>query len=88
MELFLTVIMLGAVVAIVASPLRGSGDRARRRERSARAGIEAARDAKDGEILDGKLSERDYREVDRQLRAEAGELLGRLDAAHEGGKRR
>ena len=49
--------------------------------------IEMAKDTKYREILDaeldfqtGKLSEADYREVDRQLRGEASELLRRIDA--------
>jgi hypothetical protein len=93
-EFVLTVVLLGAVVAIVASPWRRTRGRSGPREPSAQAAIEAARDAKYGEILDaefdfltGKLSERDYREVDGQLRAEAGELLGRLDATRKGGRR-
>jgi hypothetical protein len=94
-ELVLMAILLGTVVVIVASPLRRAGNRSRSGEPSARAAIETARDVKYGEILDaeldfltGKLSERDYREVDGRLRAEAGELLDRLDTAREGGGRR
>ena len=57
--------------------------------------IQMAKDAKYREILDaeldyhtGKLSEPDYREVDRQLRVEVSELLRRLDAADtKGGPR-
>jgi len=51
-----------------------------------RADLEAARDAKYAEIRDaemdfrtGKLSEPDWRALDRQLRREAVELLHRLD---------
>ena len=51
-----------------------------------RADLEAARDAKYAEIRDaemdyrtGKLSEADWRALDRQLRHEAVELLHRLD---------
>lgn len=94
MELVLTVVLLGAVVAVVASPWRRARERPASREPAADAAIEAARDAKYGEILDaeldfltGKLSERDYREVDGQLRAEAGELLGRLDETKRGRRR-
>jgi hypothetical protein len=93
-ELVLTVVLLGAVVAVLASPWRRTGARSASREPGAEAAIEAARDAKYGEILDaeldfltGKLSERDYREVDGQLRAEAGELLGRLDTSTKGRRR-
>jgi hypothetical protein len=87
MELLLTAILLGAVVTIIAGPLRRGGGHSESRELSARDAIETAKDAKYREILDaeldfhtGKLSEPDYREVDRQLRIEASELLGRLDA--------
>jgi hypothetical protein len=93
-ELVLTVVLLGVVVAVVASPWRRTGSRSGAGEPAADAAIEAARDAKYGEILDaeldfltGKLSERDYREVDGQLRAEAGELLGRLDDTKRGRRR-
>jgi hypothetical protein len=86
MELLLTAILLGAVVTVIAAPLR-PGRHPRSGGASARRAIEIAKDAKYREILDaeldfhtGKLSEPDYREVDRQLRAEASELL-RLEAA-------
>jgi hypothetical protein len=86
MELLLTVILLGAVVILIAGPLR-PGRQPQRGGASARRAIEIAKDAKYREILDaeldfqtGKLSEPDYREVDRQLRVEASELL-RLEAA-------
>ncbi len=52
--------------------------------------LEAARDAKYGEIRDaeldrrtGKLSETDYESVDSTLRAEAIEILRALDEARE-----
>jgi hypothetical protein len=86
MELLLTAILLGAVVTVIAGPLR-PGRHPQSGGRSARRAIEIAKDAKYREILDaeldfhtGKLSEPDYREVDRQLRVEASELL-RLEAA-------
>jgi hypothetical protein len=86
MELLLTVILLGAVVTVIAGPLR-PGRHRQSGGTSARRAIEIAKDAKYREILDaeldfqtGKLSEPDYREVDRQLRVEASELL-RLEAA-------
>jgi hypothetical protein len=93
MELLLTAILLGAVVAVIAAPLvRRSGGGAR--DASRRRAIEAARDAKYRELLDaeldyrtGKLSEQDYREVDDQLRVEASELLGRLDAQERAERR-
>jgi hypothetical protein len=86
MELLLTAIMLGAVVIVIAGPLR-SGRRPQSGGPPARRAIEIAKDVKYREILDaeldfqtGKLSEPDYREVDRQLRVEASELLA-LEAA-------
>ena len=86
MELLLATIMVGAAAAIISAPLRRS-HRPRVVARSARTAIEAARDAKYREILDaeldfrtGKLSESDYRAIDRALRGEAIELLRRLDA--------
>jgi hypothetical protein len=88
MELLLTAILLGAVVTIIAGPLRRGGGHAESRELSQRAAVEMAKDAKYREILDaeldfhtGKLSEPDYREIDRQLRVEVSELLRRSDAA-------
>ena len=86
MELLLTAILLGAVVIVIAGPLR-PGRQPQPGGPSARRAIEIAKDAKYREILDaeldfqtGKLSEPDYREVDRQLRVEASELLA-LEAA-------
>jgi hypothetical protein len=94
-ELLLTALLLGAVVTIIAGPLRRAGGRSDSRALSQRAAIEMAKDAKYREILDaeldfhtGKLSERDYREVDSQLRSEASELLRRLDAAETEDRRR
>ena len=77
--------MLALVVLLVTAPLRS-----RRAEEQAedaeRAELEAARDAKYREIRDaeldhrtGKLSEADWRALDRGLRAEAVEILRRLD---------
>jgi hypothetical protein len=86
MELLVTAILLGAVVIVIAGPLR-PGRHPQTGAPSARRAIEIAKDAKYREILDaeldfqtGKLSEPDYREVDRQLRVEASELLA-LEAA-------
>jgi flagellar biosynthesis/type III secretory pathway M-ring protein FliF/YscJ len=81
-------VVLLAAVALVVSPLRrppaervvGSGE-AHREE------LEAAKEAKYREIRDaemdfrtGKLSEADYRAMDRQLRGEAVDILRDLDA--------
>jgi hypothetical protein len=88
MELLLTAILLGVAVTIIAGPLRRGRDPSDPSESSRRRALETAKEAKYSEILDaeldfrtGKLSETDYREVDRQLRGEAGELLRRLEAA-------
>jgi hypothetical protein len=58
-----------------------------RREDEQRAGLEAAKEAKYREIRDaeldfrmGKLTEADYRTTDRELRAQAIEILRQLDA--------
>ncbi len=58
-----------------------------------RASLEAAKEAKYREIRDaeldfrmGKLSEGDYRTTDRELRAQAIEILRRIDEA-DGGRR-
>jgi len=78
--------VLAAVVAfVVARPLRrrtgaGDGDADRREA------LEAAKEAKYREIRDceldfrmGKLSEEDYRETDRELRAQAIAILQDID---------
>jgi flagellar biosynthesis/type III secretory pathway M-ring protein FliF/YscJ len=80
------VVALVAVVAIVSQPLR-RGPEALERAASARVrDLEAAREAKYQEIRDaeldvrlGKLSAEDHKELDRQLRAEAIEILRELD---------
>jgi type II secretory pathway component PulM len=78
-------VVLALVVLLVSAPLR-----ARRADEAAEsaelAELEAARDAKYREIRDaeldyrtGKLSDADWRVLDRSLRAEAVEILRRLD---------
>jgi hypothetical protein len=85
MDLLVIVVVLVIVVALVAAPLR-TGRAQEAAENAARAELEAARDAKYREIRDaeldyrtGKLSEADWRALDRGLRAEAVDLLRRLD---------
>ena len=83
----LVILVLGIVVLIVAAPLRAN--RARRAadpDEARRADLEAAKEDKYREIRDaemdfrtGKLSEADWRRLDRELRAEAVELLRRVD---------
>jgi hypothetical protein len=86
MELLLTAILLAAVVRVIAGPLRGGNSESH--ALAQREAIEVAKETKFREILDaeldfhtGKLSEPDYREIDRQLRVEVSELLRRSDAA-------
>ncbi len=84
-DFLLIFIVLAVIVVVVGAPLRRRG--ALEAEESAdRAELEAARDAKYREIRDaeldmrtGKLSEADWRGQDRALRAEAVEILRRLD---------
>jgi hypothetical protein len=79
--------VLAVVFALITGPLRGA--RHRRSDLGVTvADLEAARDAKYREIRDaemdlrtGKLSEEDHREIDGALRAEAIEILHRLDEA-------
>jgi flagellar biosynthesis/type III secretory pathway M-ring protein FliF/YscJ len=84
-ELLLVVIVVAVVVVVVGAPL-GRRGAAEAEEDAARAELEAAREAKYREIRDaeldhrtGKLSEADWRAQDRALRAEAVEILRRLD---------
>jgi len=94
LEFVLVLAVLAAAVWLVTGPLRQAGTpRAQARElRSATQveELEAQREAKYREIRDaeldfrvGKLSEEDWRAQDRALRAEAVEILRRLDAARE-----
>ena len=83
-DLLIIIVVLAIVVLVVSAPLRRR--RSEEAESAARAALEAARDAKYREIRDaeldyrtGKLSEADWRALDRGLRAEAVEILRRLD---------
>ena len=75
--------VLCAVVAVVSAPLRGrTAERVRGETADVVAELEARKEAKYREIRDaemdlrtGKLSEEDHRVLDRQLRAEAVEIL-------------
>jgi hypothetical protein len=85
MEFLIVLAVLAVVVLVVSAPLRRPG-RDEETEDAERAELEAARDAKYREIRDaeldhrtGKLSEADWRALDRGLRAEAVEILRRLD---------
>ena len=80
-------VVLPLVAWVIAAPLwRGRADAATSAEESELAELEAVRDAKYAEIRDaeidyrtGKLSEADWRALDRRLRAEAVTVLHRLD---------
>ena len=86
MDYALAIVLLAAVAAlVVAAPLRRGPD-VDRREDERRAALEAAKEAKYREIRDaeldfrmGKVSETDYRTTDRELRAQAVEILRDLD---------
>jgi hypothetical protein len=90
MEIALILLVVAAAVLIVTGPLRGQ---ARANDDSLEAEVaelEAAKEAKYRAIRDaqldhetGKLSDGDWRTLDRTLRAEAVELLKRLDRVNE-----
>ena len=85
MEVVLAAAVLAALVALlVLQPLRSPADTDLSTDR--RADLEAAKEAKYREIKDaeldyrmGKLSESDWRELDRELRAQAITILRDLD---------
>jgi len=86
-EIVLVIALVAVVAVVLAGPLRaGAAGRRETEESAAHAELAAARDAKYREIRDaeldyrtGKLSEADWRAQDRALRAEAVEILRRLD---------
>jgi len=88
MEFVLAALVLAGIVAfVVLNPLR-KADEVARVEDDRRAALEAAKEAKYREIRDaeldyrmGKLSEEDWRESDRELRAQAIEILRDLDGS-------
>ena len=88
MEVVLPVVLLAALVAfVVLQPLHSAPDTAATDDR--RADLEAAKESKYREIKDaeldfrmGKLSEEDWRALDRELRAQAIEILRELDRVH------
>jgi type II secretory pathway component PulM len=85
MDFLVILVVLAVVVLVISGPLRNR--RADEKAESAeRAELEAARDAKYREIRDaeldyrtGKLSEADWRAMDRSLRGEAVRILRALD---------
>ena len=81
----IVIVLLGVVVWLVSGPLR-TAPAVEEAEAARREDLEAAKEAKYREIRDaeldyrtGKLSEEDWRALDRDLRGEAMELLRRLD---------
>src|SRR5215210_8511990 len=83
----IVIAVLTVVVLLVSAPLRrGGAARMEAQDELRRADLELAREAKYREIRDaeldyrtGKLSEDDWRRLDRELRAEAIDILRRLD---------
>jgi membrane protein implicated in regulation of membrane protease activity len=78
-------VLVAVVAAVLFVPLRRRGEEERQEETRV-AELEAAKEAKYREIRDaeldrgmGKLSQADWRAVDRDLRAEAIEILRELD---------
>jgi hypothetical protein len=86
-EVLLVLVVVALAVLVIGAPLRSGRHTAKEAAGAAqRAELEAARDSKYAEIRDaeidyrtGKLSEPDWRALDRQLRREAVEILHRLD---------
>lgn len=82
----LLIMLIAAVAAIVAGPL-GTLTRRKPPRHALLAELEAEREAKYHEIRDAKLdhemgkhSEQDYVEIDQALRAEALEILDKIEA--------
>jgi hypothetical protein len=82
----IVIVLLAVVVWLVSGPLRAGAAATEDADVARREDLEAAKEAKYREIRDaeldlrtGKLSEADWRAIDRDLRAEAMELLRRLD---------
>ena len=82
----IVIVLLAVLVWLVTGPLRAGAVATEDAEDARREDLEAAKEAKYREIRDaeldlrtGKLSEADWRVIDRDLRAEAMELLRRLD---------
>ena len=86
MEYFLAlIVLLAAVAALVIIPIV-QGPSVDRAEDERRGTLEAAKEAKYREIRDaeldhrmGKMSETDWRATDRELRAQAIEILREID---------
>jgi hypothetical protein len=91
MEVLLVLAVAAIAVVVIAGPLRpGRAAADEAAESAERAELEAAKEGKYREIREaeldyrtGKLSSEDWRALDATLRAEAIELLRRLDALGE-----
>src|SRR5918997_898342 len=87
-DFLVVLVVLAVIVLVVGAPLRRRGVR-EAEESAERAELEAAREAKYRQIRDaeldyrtGKLSDADWRAQDRALRAEAMDILHRLDGLY------
>ena len=90
MEVALIALVVAGAVYLVSEPLRSRAKAGDETLEAELAELEAAKEAKYREIRDaeldfktGKLSEPDWRALDRKMRAEAVELLKRLDQLQE-----
>src|SRR3954465_9198162 len=90
MEFFLILLVVGGAVLLVTGPLREGARVSDDALEAELAELEAAKEAKYHEIRDaeldyrtGKLSDDDFRSLDRTLRAEAVALPKRLDQVQE-----
>jgi hypothetical protein len=90
-ELLLIALIVLVVAAFVTAPLRRARDTPRRTEDPRVAELEARKEAKYREIRDaemdreaGKLTEREWRRQDAELRREAIAILKQLDQVQAG----
>ena len=87
MDVVLVLVVVAAAVILIVAPLRlGRGNRGEAPVGAQRAELEAAKEAKYREIRDaeldfrtGKLAREDWQQLDRELKADALELLQQLD---------
>jgi hypothetical protein len=90
MTALIAALLIGALLSFVlwalSGPFRGRAGAAPPVGSDARRALESAKESKYAEIRDnetdyrtGKLSDEDYRALDRQLRAEAVEILRAID---------
>lgn len=93
-EFLLVLAVLVAAVVVISAPLRraGEGEQEDDAPGAEVAGLEAAREAKYREIREaeldfrtGKLAREDWEAIDAELRAEAVDILRRLDRASGAG---